>query len=261
MRIACIGDNCIDWYVDTKKGSPGGNPVNVSVYSRRLGFDSSYIGAVGDDANGELILNALMEKGVDVSHVRTVHGSTAVSRVRLKDGDRILGDYDEGVMTDFRPTKEDVDFLCKHDMVVTSLWGHAEGALEEIHSRGVPVAFDASERPFDEIAVNVAPNITLFFFSDDSSTDEEIHDTLRKIHASGPKIVIAMRGSKGSMAYDGKEFSSFGIIPVEVVDTLGAGDSYIAGFSTAWLSRKPVPECMRAGAECASETIRYTGAW
>ena len=146
-------------------------------------------------------------------------------------------------------------------MVVTSLWGHAEGALEEIHSRGVPVAFDASEKPFDEIAVDVAPFVTFFFFSDDFSDDKEIRDTLRKIHASGPEIAIAMRGSKGSMAYDGKNCFSFGIIPTEVVDTLGAGDSYIAGFTTAWLNRNSVPECMKAGAECASETIRYSGAW
>lgn len=36
-RIACIGDNCIDYYDDSGVAYPGGNPVNVAVYTLRLG--------------------------------------------------------------------------------------------------------------------------------------------------------------------------------------------------------------------------------
>ena len=43
-RIACIGDNCVDYYDETGESYPGGNPVNVSVYFQRLGSESSYIG-------------------------------------------------------------------------------------------------------------------------------------------------------------------------------------------------------------------------
>ena len=261
MRIACIGDNCIDRYDDIKKESPGGNPVNVAVYCRRLGFESSYIGAVGDDVYGEMIVSDIKSKGVDVSHVRTMRGSTTVSHVTMKDGERVFGDYEEGVMADFRPTEEDIDFLCGHDMVVTSLWGHSESALKEIQSRGVTTAFDASESPFAEAAATAAPYTDVFFFSDDWSCDEEIRFILDKIHSSGAKIVVAMRGSKGSMAYDGNEYYSFGIVPCDVVDTLGAGDSYVAGFVTSLLEKKTIPECMKAGAGCSAVTIGYFGAW
>ena len=261
MKLACVGDNCIDRYDYLGKESPGGNPVNVAVYAKRLGFDSSYIGAVGDDGYGELIISAIRSKGVDVSYVRTAHGSSTVSHVTMKDGERVFGDYDEGVMADFRPTEEDINFMCGHDMVVTDLWGHSEGALEEIHKRGIPVAFDASEKPFADASVIAAPWADLFFFSDDDSSDEEIVRILKKIHETGPKVVIAMRGSEGSMAYDGKSFFRFGTVPCEVVDTLGAGDSYVAGFITAWLEKEPIPECMRSGAENASSTIGYFGAW
>ena len=47
----------------------------------------------------------------------------------------------------------------------------------------------------------------------------------------------------------------------EYQDTLGAGDSYVAGFLNAWLQGKLVPECMRCGAESAALTIGYFGAW
>ena len=261
MKIACIGDNCIDRYDDLKKESPGGNPVNVAVYTRRLGGEASYIGVVGDDQYGELIASSVRAKGVDVSHVRTVHGNSTVSHITMKDGERVFGDYDEGVMADFRPTQDDIDFMCGHDLVVTDLWGHSEETLEKIQARGVPTAFDASERPFADAALIAAPYSSVFFFSDDRSSDEEIRTLLKKIYSSGAKTVIAMRGSRGSIAYDGEEFFSFGIVPCDVVDTLGAGDSYVAGFLNAWLQGKLVPECMRCGAESAALTIGYFGAW
>ena len=47
----------------------------------------------------------------------------------------------------------------------------------------------------------------------------------------------------------------------DVVDTMGAGDSYIAGFLNAIIHGKSIIESMRAGAENATETIKYFGAW
>ena len=47
MKIACVGDNCVDYYDNTGEAFPGGNPVNVAVYVRRMGGQSAYLGAVG----------------------------------------------------------------------------------------------------------------------------------------------------------------------------------------------------------------------
>ncbi|MBQ6030688.1 MAG: fructoselysine 6-kinase, partial [Oscillospiraceae bacterium] len=77
----------------------------------------------------------------------------------------------------------------------------------------------------------------------------------------GPELVIATRGGRGSLAFDGTEFYTADVVPCPVVDTLGAGDSYIAGFLAAWLSRQPVPICMTAGAKNAAVTIGCSGAW
>ena len=50
IRVAAIGDNCIDYYDSLNESYPGGNPVNVAVYIKRLGGESSYTGAVGTDS-------------------------------------------------------------------------------------------------------------------------------------------------------------------------------------------------------------------
>ena len=91
-RIACIGDNCVDFYDETGERYPGGNPVNVSVYFRRLGTPSSYIGAVGNDENGKMIIDSLAGKSVDVSHVKVLEGITAVTHVQRINGERMFGD-------------------------------------------------------------------------------------------------------------------------------------------------------------------------
>ena len=56
MKFCCVGDNCIDYYVNEDIAKPGGNPVNVAVYIKQMGGDSSYVGAVGNDEFGKILV-------------------------------------------------------------------------------------------------------------------------------------------------------------------------------------------------------------
>lgn len=260
-RIGCVGDNCVDHYRQTGEDHFGGNPVNVAVYTRRLGDGISYVGAVGTDGRGAALLDALRGRGVDVSHVHVDEGSTAVTYVEHINGDRVFGDYDEGVMAQFALTEEDIAFLGGHALVVSGLWGHAEGYLARIRQAGAVTAFDCSDRPEDPAAQTALPCTDIAFFSDDGSDDEALRQRLRQLAALGPRIVVATRGSRGSMAYDGQRFYGQGIVPCQVVDTMGAGDSFIAGFLHSWLEGLDIPGCMASGAQCSAVTLAYEGAW
>ena len=77
IRVAAIGDNCIDYYDSLNESYPGGNPVNVAVYIKRLGGESSYTGAVGTDSFGKIMISAIQNKGVDTSHIQVLDGKTA----------------------------------------------------------------------------------------------------------------------------------------------------------------------------------------
>ena len=240
IKIACAGDNCVDYYDNTGESFPGGNPVNVSVYVRRLGGQSAYLGAVGTDDFGKQMCAALQEKGVDVSHVQILSGKTAFTHVERINGERVFGDYDEGVMADFRLRQTDFDFLKGYNLLVTGLWGHTESQLADVRAMGIPVAFDGAERPLDEAGRIALPHVNVAFFSDDASDEESLKARILEIAALGPQIVVATRGGKGSLAYDGESFYPGQIVPCSVVDTMGAGDSFIAGFLMAWLSRRVV---------------------
>lgn len=261
IKIAAVGDNCIDAYDKTGDVYPGGNPVNVAVYTVRLGGQASYTGVVGEDDYGKLMKQAIAGKGVDISHVKTLPGTTAVTHVEIVDGERILGHYDEGVMADFSLTEEDIAFLTSHDLVVSGLWGMIEKDLPAISSTGTKVAFDFATEYEGEIIDTAIPYVDYAFFASDEASEEELRNFMIKIKEKGAGMVIVTRGEKGSIAYDGKEFTTFGIIPCDVVDTMGAGDSFIAGFLMGILEEKPIVECMEKGARNSSVTIGYSGAW
>ena len=116
MKIVCVGDNCIDYYTKTDQAFSGGNSVNVAVYCQRLGVQSSYIGVVGNDTFGKVLLESVASKGVDISHVRVMDGNTAVTQVEIIGNDRVFGEYDEGVLADFRVTSEDIEYIHTFDV-------------------------------------------------------------------------------------------------------------------------------------------------
>jgi len=260
MRIAAVGDNCMDAYAKLGKAYPGGNPVNVAVYLRRLGAEASYTGAVGTDAYGSMMKSALAAKGVDISHVHTRRGKTAVTQVELVDGERVFGEYDEGVMADFTLTETDLNFLCRHDLLHSGIWGRIDPALPELKRRGAKISFDFADKLEHPIVQQALPYVDYAFFSY-TRDDEFIRAYLRDAHAKGPALVIATLGENGSLAFDGRHFTPGGIVPVPVVDSMGAGDSFIAGFICGLLSGKSLPDCLALGAATASQTLQYVGAW
>ena len=259
--IACIGDSCVDHYEALGQKFPGGNPVNFAVYLRRLGASSSFVGAVGSDEDGALVLEALSAKGVDVSHVQVLEGPTSSTTVVMDHGNRVFTTYDTGVMEHYRLRPEDLDFIAQHRIAVSALWGRCERSLEAIRARGVPVAFDCADLPFDPVAQIALPNVDIAFFSNDAASVETVQEIMRGLAAKGPSVVVCMRGAQGSMAFDGHSFYLQPAVPCEVVDTLGAGDSFIAGFLDATLRGLPMQERMQAGSACAAVTIGYVGAW
>ena len=137
MKLAAVGSNCIDYYgnIDGGKSYPGGGPVNMAVYTVRNGGQASYIGPIGDDEYGRIMYDAVKNKGVDVSHMHVEKGKTALTQVELIDGERVFGDYDEGVLSDYRLSDEDIEFIAGHDMVVCDLWGKVEGQYKDLKHR------------------------------------------------------------------------------------------------------------------------------
>ncbi|AWB46556.1 fructoselysine 6-kinase [Paenibacillus sp. CAA11] len=260
MRIVTVGDNCMDVYQSTGEACPGGNPVNVAVYLTELGAETAYIGWVGSDRYGEIMKKAIQGKGVNTSRVSVKEGTTAVTYVEMVGNDRQLGDYEEGVMADFKLTPEELKYAESFQLVHSAIWGHADPYFAYFKEKGLLTSFDFADKLDHELVTTLTPYVDYPFFSY-SQDDDYIRSLMREVKGRGSKVVIATLGEKGSLAYDGVQFYKHGIAEVEVVDTLGAGDSFIAGYIYGTLKGLSVQACLEQGALRAAKTIGYFAAW
>jgi fructoselysine 6-kinase len=260
MKFACAGDNCIDIYQDKNVWYCGGNPVNVAVHIVRSGDSASYIGVVGSDRFGQYMLSSLAAQGVDISHVKVLPGETAKCYLNLVDGERVFCGYQQGVLADFQLAEDDLDFIATHDIMVTGRWGNIHPQLALIRARDIPIAFDFATELGDDVFETSVDYVDYAFFSGEEDSPW-VRDSLCAICGRGAKLAVCTLGKHGSLAFDGTAFTHYGIIPCQVTDTTGAGDSYIAGFLRGILRGLPLQKCMRMGAECSSITLQTRGAW
>ena len=96
-------------------------------------------------------------------------------------------------------------------------------------------------------------------FASSNAGFEAAKDAARGLLASGARLAVVTCGSLGSFATDGKESASTGIRSVDLVDTTGAGDSFIAGFLSGRTRGLSLAECLTLGRDLAARTCTHVG--
>ncbi|MBE6129870.1 MAG: fructoselysine 6-kinase [Erysipelotrichaceae bacterium] len=262
-RLVCFGSCCIDFYSNLEGGKAfvGGGPVNSAIYAAELEMPVSLLSCVGSDSYGDLVMRTLQDRKIDLSHFRRQNGKTAVCDILLNGNETVLGSYSEGVMQDYRLSEDDIAFIKTHDMALTDLWGQQEGLLKTLKEDGFTLAFNAADKPDDPAAVEAMEYCDLFFFSSEEDFETVVGEML-EILRHGPSLVVALCTSRGSVCMDSSGICKYRIIPAEeIVDILGAADSYIAGFLKGYLAGESIEECMRLGSEITLPVLKYYGAF
>lgn len=257
MKVIGAGFSCMDVYEKLGKAYPTGNGVDWGIHLKRMGIPVSILSVVGDDAYGEAMKEALEKEGIDISHLHTVPGDTCRMMMDLKNGvDRVHLQEIEGVMADFALTSEDKAYIKTFDYMHTDLFGNVLKDLPELRAAGVKVIMDFSVFS-DDSEYNSEENFKNvdYAFLSYEQEDEYILSHLKRIKSFGPKLVTATLGEKGSICYDGDRFYRYGIVEAQVVNTVGAGDSYIAGFTYGIINGWPVEECMALGAKTSAGVV------
>lgn len=115
MKVAALGDNCVDIYPRLGRYYCTGNVVDFIVHMQRLGAQSSLISTTGEDVFGKQLALEMEMEGINTSHLKMVSGPTAISNMDLINKERTYGDYLEGVMENIKFSDEDIAFACTHD--------------------------------------------------------------------------------------------------------------------------------------------------
>jgi fructoselysine 6-kinase len=241
---------------------PGGNSVNVPVLAHRIGSSAAYLGWLAKDPHGRLVYDALVDEGVDVSHCRLVEGQNAFCEVTLKDGDRVFGNFSEGVCDQINLNNDDLQFISTFDLVHTSVYSFITPYLKQLRSVSKTLSFDFSNEWDKESLAKILPFVNIALISNQIMNIDENKELINFAYTFGPDIVLVTSGEQGAVLFDGKQFFCQDIYPVaEVVDTLGAGDAFAACFMVNYLGGISIQDALQNAAKFAAEACMYYGAF
>lgn len=257
----------------------GGGPAgNATAGAAALGMSAAFVGTVGDDADGRMILSDFAKQGVDVSFVKVRPGATSAIAylwIDEKTGARSCAwtreGLDELTADEITPAVADAVRGAK----VLHLDGHnaagAVAAAKVAKAAGVTVMYDAGTirdgmaelLPLadllvcsGEFAVSVAAGRDRLVTEPYSDADAEA--AVRALYERyRPAVCGATMGARGSLCFDGERLVRCPAFPVErPVDTTGCGDLFHAGFAVRWLETHDLLECQRFGAAVAAIKCR-----
>lgn len=234
LKIISIGDNVCDKYLSRGKMYPGGQCVNTCAYVKMNGLDAAYLGKFGSDAVASCVKSTLDRLNIDYSHSRTYEGENGFALVTLKDRDRVfLGSNKGGIAKEhaFDFNGSDLSYIQGFSLIYTNLNSYIESDLAQLKATGVPIAYDFSTRWTDEYLARVAPYVTVSIQSCAHLTPKEREREMKKARSFGIPVVLGTIGEGGSYVLYRDEFFYVPAVHAEnVIDTMGAGDSYFAAF-------------------------------
>ena len=265
-----------------------GAEANVAVGLARLGHEAAFIGHVGADGFGTAIIRALRGEGVDVGHLTAVddHRTGVMFRERRGLGAMDVIYYRSG-SAGSTLSVDDVERAAA-DGRFESRWVHLTGitpALSEsaraatsrardlARASGAIVSLDINLRrrlwSEDEAAAvvrDLAAGVDVVFGSPDElalvvGVEAPSEELVAAVAQSGPHTVVAKLGHDGALAFEagGDAIHEPGIAVSVVVDPVGAGDAFCAGFIAGRLDGVDLAAALRMGNACGALAVSTSG--
>lgn len=262
MKLIAIGDNVVDCYLDQNLFYPGGNCVNVAVQSKRNGAEEvAYIGVFGNDEKADAIEKALEEENITYNFSRKLFGKSGQPGVNLVDGDRVfIGGPKDTVqhIVKIKLTDKERFYASSFDVCHVSVYSSMEEELPTLKD-AVPISFDFSDEYEDDYLKKVCPHIAYAFFSASHLSDNQIKVLANKVLSYGVKVVGVTKGGEGAIFFTEDGFFERKPDPTELLDTMGAGDSFIAGFLTEYIQSDNMKKALDKAAASSAKTCRHYG--
>lgn len=262
-----------------------GAESNVAVGLARLGHVVAWIGRVGADPVGSMIVRELRAERVDTTHV--VVDSSAPTGLMLKvrrttATSEIIYVRRGSAGSNLRPDDVDPALIRRARLlhitgITPALSNSAHDAL--VHAidiagaHGVRVSLDVNFRaslwPDDSTASGVlrhlATRCDVLFASENEAAlvvgDREPQDAAKALADLGPRHVVVKRGEQGYVASIDGEILCGEAVSVPVADPVGAGDAFVAGYLASWLEGRTPTDALRIANLAGAFVVAVPGDW
>lgn len=264
--------------------SIAGAETNLSIGLARLGHRPRWVGVLGTDQLGALVLRTLRAEGVDVSRVRFDEAPTGV----LLFEERLAGvarvDYHRRGSAGSRLAPSDLlaawdpSPRVLHVSGLTMAIGDGPAAtvragIQAARERGVTVCLDVNHRErlwsaarAREALVPLAGSLDLVMASEDelglvAPRGEDLEANVESLLEAGVGQVVVKRGADGATAYTADGAEHLGARRVTPVDLIGAGDAFVAGYLSGLLDGLPVAERLARAVTTGAFVVATAGDW
>jgi ribokinase len=259
-------------FVRSLEVRPGGSAANFAVACQRLGIKSGFVGMVGDDLEGNYLIEDLKKEGVDIAGVVSTKAyPTGQVYIALdREGKRMMFAY-SGAANALSEEDINAKYIASSQFLHIADLKNVKpliAAAKKAQDAETKVSLNPGElitvQGYDEIK-DLLSNVDIFVSSRNEVNQvfrtENLEYAIRKVLKSGPEIAVITLGSEGCIAADSWEaLHRIAAFKTEVVDTTGAGDAFCAGLITMLVEGKGVIEAARFANAVAALKITKLGA-
>jgi ribokinase len=268
QRMPVFGETLVGSQFDM---GPGGKGSNQAVAAARLGAEAHFVGIIGSDPLGKIARTLYEEEGVHTEHLaETKKRATGVGFIIVNPEGRngIILDMGANELIDRQFVRKAELLIARSDVVLSVLEIPVEGAAEAMAlgrkygvktilnpAPAVPLQ-DEMWRVIDLITPNETElRILMGLAPDDAAPTRTLALELQRKFGIA---VIVTRGESGMMLVDDQGISEFGSVPVDVVDTTGAGDAFTAGLAVSLAEGRDLSSAIKfAGCNGALACTKY----
>jgi len=241
---------------------------NLALLGSKVGFSS----CIGDDPFGGICVERLSAAGVDTSRVRSLRGQTTGLTVILpQKNDRYILTY-PGTMYSMSDQDIDLEYVCDSRHLHVASYFLLKGlrpGLQEIFRKakkaGLTISLDTNDDPedrWDKQIRDLFPYLDVLLLNEREvckiAQTENFDGAVEQV-AKQVSLLVVKRGSQGALARSGGEVRSAAPPAVEVVDSVGAGDSFDAGFVHEFIRGRKIDDCLKFGNLAAALSVTRPG--
>lgn len=283
--IASIGEALLDVVElgddEPRLARPGGSPYNVAIGLARLEQPAAFVGRISRDPLGTVLSNHARRSGVDLTHVVNTEDPTTIALVELDEAGSARYRFGVTGTADFRWTDEELARV-PNDGVAAVHFGSLASWLPpgaaaiarrvaQFRDAGALVTYDPNVRPLlqpDRAAARADIETALPLAHLVKTSEEDIAwlrpgEPVAEVAADwlgrGPEVIVVTRGAAGATAITKNTTVTRPPVPVDVVDTVGAGDAFAAGFLASWLTHPEPETALAEGNRLAAECVARVG--
>jgi sugar/nucleoside kinase (ribokinase family) len=232
---------------------------NLAALGSRVGF----VTKVGDDAFGTLAVERLRERGVDVAAL--AHGAkSGITLILPHESQRHILTY-PGTISELRFEDLDLDYLASaRHFHMSSLFlqrellPHVPELFRRMKSAGLTTSLDTNDDPddrWDSALEEILPFVDILLPNEREamkmSRAGDVETALSRL-AQKVETVVVKRGASGAIAIRAAHRFAAPAVPVTVIDPVGAGDSFDAGFLHQFLRGADLATCLAYGNLCGA---------